>query len=130
MLYDGSVHIGDATRGAAWPEAEVPKTRGSNVLPVAGIVLLLIPAYLAVRWIRIFGDAGSHDARVAEFSSILPHALQDPLASTVFALACAVAGTAAGAVGLVRFSGLRRPLCAAMLGIGGLLSAWFVWTLL
>ena len=56
--------------------------------------------------------------------------LQDPVASTLFVLACAAVGTVAGAVGLIRLTGLRRCFCAATLGGGGLLSLWFVWMLL
>ena len=113
----------------------MPKTPSeSNVLAVAGVVLLLIPAYLTARWIRIFDGGGSHEHshehRVAEFSSILPHLLRDPLASTAFALACAVAGTVVGAVCMGRSSGLRRLLGVAVFGFGGLLSAWLMWTLL
>ena len=33
---------------------------------------------------------------------MLPRVMQDPLASTLFALACAAAGAAVGAAGLVR----------------------------
>lgn len=67
---------------------------------------------------------------MANFSSILPHVLRDPLVSTPFALACASAGTAVGAVCVVSFSRLRRLLGVALLGVGGLLSGWFVRTLL
>ena len=67
---------------------------------------------------------------LAEFGSILPHVLRDPVASTAFALGCAAAGAAVGTAGLVRLSGWRRSLCAAMLGVGGLMASWFVWTLL
>ncbi len=75
----------------------MPKTQAeSNVLPVPGVVLLLIPGYLTARWIRIFDGAGSNEARGAEFSSILPHVLRDPLASTALALACAPAGRLSG----------------------------------
>ena len=109
----------------------MPKKQAeSNVLPVAGVVLLLIPGYLTARWIRIFEGEGSYEARVAEFSSILPQVLRDPLASTAFALACAAAGTAVGAICTARSSGLRRLLGVAVLGVGGLLSGWLVWTLL
>ncbi len=102
----------------------------SIVLPVTGVVLLLVPGYLTARWIRIFDGADSQEARVAEFSSILPRVLQAPLVSTAFALACAASGAVVGAVCVVRFSGARRLLGATMLGVGGLLSAWFVWTLM
>lgn len=102
----------------------------SNVLPVAGIVLLLLPGYLTARWIRIVDGGGSHEARVAEFGSILPHVLRDPLVSTAVALACAAVGTVVGAVCVVQLSGWRRLLGVAVLGVGGLLSGWFVWTLL
>ena len=109
----------------------MPKTQSeSNVLAVAGVVLLLIPVYLTARWIRVVGGEGNHEARVAEFSSILPPVLRDPLASTAFALVCAAAGTVVGAVCMVRFSGLRRLVGVAVLGLGGLLSGWFVWTML
>lgn len=102
----------------------------SNVLPVLGIVLLILPAYFIGRWIRVFNAVSDHDDRVAEFSSILPRVLQDPLASTLFALACAAAAGAVGAVGLIRLTGVRRGLCAATLGGGWLLSMCFVWSLL
>ena len=106
-----------------------PQTN-SNVLPVLGIVLLILPAYFIGRWIRISNAVSDHDDRVAEFTSILPRVLQDPLASMLFALACAAAAGAVGAVGLDRLTGVRRGLCAATLGGGGLLSMWFVWSLL
>ena len=102
----------------------------ANVLPVLGILLLLIPVYLLTRWIRISSAADSHEAAVAEFGSNLPHVLQDPLASTLFAFGCATAGAAVGAVALVRLSEWRRWVGAAILGVGGLLASWFVWTLL
>ena len=102
----------------------------SNVLPVLGIVLLVLPVYLTARWIRIFNEIGDQERRVAEFSSILPGVLQDPLASTLLALVCAATAAVVGAVGLACLAGLRRLLCAVTLGVGGLLSLWFVWTLL
>ena len=106
----------------------MPKVQvGANVLPVLGIVLLVLPAYFIARWIRIVNEVSGHDDRVAEFGSILPGVLQGPLASTLFALACAAA---VGAAGLTRLTGLRRQLSVATLGVGGLLSLWFVWTLL
>ena len=106
----------------------MPKSQTeSNVLPVLGIVLLVLPAYFIGRWIRISNAVSDHDNRVAEFGSILPRVLQDPLASTLFVLACAAE---VGAVGLNRLTGVRRALCVATLGGGWLLSLWFVWTLL
>ena len=66
----------------------------SNVLPILGFVLLVLPVYFIARWIRIFNEVSGHDERVAEFGSILPRVLQDPLASTLFALACAAAAAA------------------------------------
>ena len=111
--------------------SEVPKSQTeSNVLPVLGIVLLVLPVYFIGRWIRISNAVSDHDDRVADFGSILPRVLQDPLASTLFVLACAAAAAAVGAVGLIRLTGLRRRLCVATLGGGGLLALWFVWTLL
>ena len=109
----------------------VPKSKAeSNALPVLGIVLLVLPAYFTGRWIRIFNAVSDHDGRVAEFGAILPRVLQGPLASTLFVLACAAAAAVVGAVGLSRLTGLRRRLCVATLGGGGVLSLWFVWTLL
>ena len=109
----------------------MPKSQiESNVLPVLGIVLLVFPAYCIARWIRISNAVSDHDDRVAEFGSIFPRVLQDPLASTLFALTCAACAAAVGAVGLTRLSGPRRRLCVATLGSGGLLSLWFVWSLL
>ena len=109
----------------------MPKTPAqSNILPALGAVFLVPPAYLTARWISVFNAEGSHAARVAEFGSILPHALQDPVASTLFALECAVIAAVIGAIGLIQLTGLRRRLCGATLGVGGLLSLWFVWTLL
>ena len=106
-----------------------PQTE-SNVLPVLGILLLVLPVYLIGRWIRISDAVSGHAERVAEFALIFPRVLQDPLVSTLFALACAAAAAAVGAVGLIRLTGLRQRLCVATLGAGGLLSLWFVWTLL
>ena len=109
----------------------MPKLKAeSNVLPVLGIVLLVLPAYFIARWIRIFNALSDHEDRVAEFGSVLPRMLQDPLASTLFALACAAAAATVGAAGLVRLTGPRRRLCGAMLGGGGLLSLCFAWSLL
>ena len=102
----------------------------SIVLPVLGLVLLVPPAYFLARWIRIVNEISGHNARVAEFGSIFPPVLQDPLASTLFAAVCATAAAAVGTVGLFRLAGLRQWLCVATLGIGGLLSLWLVWTLL
>ena len=113
------------------PVAKIPQSKAeSNVLPVVGIVLLALPAYFTARWVRIFNTVSDHDARVAEFGSIFPGVLESPLASTLFALACAAAAAAVGAAGLTRLSGARRGLCGATLGAGGLLSLWLVWTLL
>ena len=106
-----------------------PKT-GSNSLPVLGIVLLGPPAYFVARWVRITREVANHDDRVAEFGSIFPRVLQDPLASTLLALVCAAATVAISAAGVNRFAGPRRWLCVATLGIGGLLSLWLVWSLL
>ena len=76
----------------------MPKVQvGANVLPVLGIVLLVLPAYFIARWIRIVNEVSGHDDRVAEFGSILPGVLQGPLASTLFALACAATAAAVGA---------------------------------
>ena len=102
----------------------------SSVLPLLSMVLLVPPVYFIVRWIRIFNEIGVHEERVAEFGSVLPRVLQDPLASTLFAVACAATAGALGAVGLIRLSGLCRLLCAATLGLGVLLSLLFFWTLL
>ena len=60
---------------------------------------------------------------------MLPRMMQDPLASTLFALACAAAGAAVGAAGLVRFAGWRRAICAALFGVVVAMTSWFVWTL-
>ena len=103
---------------------------GSNALPLLGMVLLVPPAYFVARWIRVFNEVSVHEDRVAAFGSVLPRALQDPLASTLLGAACAATAGALGAAGLMRLAGLRRLLCAATLGIGGLLCLWFVWTLL
>ena len=95
--------------------SEVPKVQvGANVLPVLGIVLLVLPAYFIARWIRIVNEVSGHDDRVAEFGSILPGVLQGPLASTLFALACAATAAAVGAAGLTRLTGLRRQLSALL----------------
>ena len=102
----------------------------ANILPISGILLLFIPVYLLARWIRITSATDSHEAAVAEFGSILPHVLRDPLASTLFAFGCAAAGAAVGAVALVRLSEWGRWVGAALLGVGGLLASWFAWALL
>ena len=103
---------------------------GSNALPLLGLVLLVPPAYFVARWIRVFNELSVHEDRVAVFGSVLPRALQDPLASALLGAACAATAGALGAAGLMRLAGRRRLLCAATLGIGGLLCLWFVWTLL
>ena len=109
----------------------MPKSQcESNALPVVGIVLLVFPAYCIARWIRISNAVSDHDDAVAEFGSIFPRVLQEPLASTLFALTCAVCAAAVGAIGLTRLTGARRWLCVATLSGGGLLSLWFVWSLL
>ena len=107
----------------------MPKLKAeSNVLPVLGIVLLVLPAYFIARWIRIFNALSDHDDRVAEFGSVLPRMLQDPLASTLFALACAAAAAAVGAAGLVRLTGARggdsAAQCSAAAGCCPLCFAW------
>ena len=106
-----------------------PQTE-STVLPVLGIFLLVLPVYFVGRWLRISNAVSDHAECVAVFASIFPRVLQDSLVGTLFALACAPAAAAVGAVGLIRLTGLRRCLCGATLGGGGLLSLWFVWTLL
>lgn len=103
---------------------------GSNTLPLLGMFLLVPPAYFVTRWICVFNELTVHEDRVAAFGSVLPRVLQDPLASTLFGAACAAMAGALGAAGLTRLAGLQRRLCAATLGIGGLLCLWFVWTLL
>ena len=103
---------------------------GSNALLLLGMVLLVPPAYFVARWIRVFNELSVHEDRVAAFGSVLPRALQDPLASTLLGAVCAATAGALGAAGLMRPAGLRRLLSAATLGIGGLLCLWFVWTLL
>lgn len=103
---------------------------GSNVLPILGTVLLVPPVYFIARWVRVFHEMSGHDDRVAEFGSILPRVLQDPLASTLFAAACAGAAAAVGMAGMIRLAGRPWWLCAAAFGVGSLLSLWFVWTLL
>ena len=109
----------------------VPKPQtASNVPPLLGVLLLVLPVYFIGRWIRISNALSDHAERVAEFGLIFPRVLQDSLVGTLFALACAAAAAAVGAVGLIRLTGLRRRLCVATLGGGGLLSLWFVWTLL
>ena len=102
----------------------------SRILPLLSIVLLVPPVYFIVRWIRIFNEISVHEDRVAEFGSVLPGVLQDPLTSTLFAVVCAATAGALGAVGLIRLSGLWRLLCAATFGLGVLLSLLFLWTLL
>lgn len=102
----------------------------SLVPPLLSTVLLAPPVYFIVRWIRIFNEKGTQEDRVADFGSVLPGVLQDPLTSTLFAVVCAATAGALGAVGLIRLSGLWRLLCAATLGLGVLLSLLFLWTLL
>ena len=102
----------------------------ANVVPVVAVVLLALPAYLIGRWIRISTEVSGHDERVAAFGSILPQVLQNPLTSTLFALACAAAAAAVGATGMTQLTGPRRLICVATLGAGGMLSLWFVWSLL
>ena len=51
---------------------------GSNTLPLLGMVLLVPPAYLVTRWIRVFNELTVHEDRVAAFGSVLPRVLQDP----------------------------------------------------
>ena len=75
-----------------------PQTE-SNVLPVLGILFLVLPVSFIGRWICISNAVSDHAERVAEFGSIFPRVLQDPLVSTLFALACAAAAAAVGAVG-------------------------------
>ena len=101
-----------------------------GLLPLLSMVLLVPPVYFIARWIRIFNEIDVHEERVAAFGSVLPRVLQDPLASTLFAVACAATAGVLGAVGLIRLSGLWRLLCAATLGLGVVLSLLFVWTLL
>ena len=79
----------------------------SNVLPVLGILLLVLPVHFIGRWVRISNAVSDHAERGAEFGSIFPRVLQDPLVSTLFALACAAA---VGAVGLIRLTLRRGPL--------------------
>lgn len=102
----------------------------SSVLPLLSMALLVPPVFFIVRWIRIFNEIGIHEERVAEFSSVLPPMLQDPLASTLFAVACAATAGTLGAVSLILLSGLWRLLSSATLGLGVLLSLLLVWTLL
>ena len=97
------------------------QVRGSNVLPVLGLVLLVPPAYFLARWIRIFNQISGHDERVEAFGSILPGVLQNPMASTLFAAASAAASVVVGAAGLTRLGGPRRLLSLATLWAGGLL---------
>ena len=104
--------------------------RGSYLLPLLGVVLLVPPVYFAARWARIFSELSGHDDRVAAFGSILPGVLQDPVVSTLFGAACAAAAAAVGAAGTIRLGGLGRQVCAATLGTGGLFFLWYVWTLL
>ena len=102
----------------------------SNVLPILGMVLLVPPVYFVTRWILIFHGTSGHDGRMAEFGSVLPGALSDPVASTLLAASCPALAAGFGAAGLIRLSGLRRRLSVATLGIGGLLSLWLAWSLL
>ena len=51
----------------------------SIILPVMGMALLVPPAWLLARWIRIFHETDGHQTRVEEFVPIFPSRAAGPL---------------------------------------------------
>ena len=101
-----------------------------SMLTWLSLALLAPPAFFMARWICIFTDVSGHTERVAAFGAIFPRGLQDPVMSTLVALAIAIAALVVGLAGLVVVTGVQRWSCGAVATLSMGLARWLAWTLL
>ena len=94
-------------------------TPAKTFLLLAGAVLLVVPTWLMVMWIVIFRRGNlDHAAKVAEFLSLVPQAVRDPLSLTFVALGCSVVGILSGTVCVVRAKGIRKTVAIVEIVLG------------
>ena len=107
-----------------------------KLILLLGAVLLCIPTWLQLAWIISFYRFPTHEARVAAFMDMAP--FESPLAVTLAALACSVAGILIGVVAVTRADAVHYPQSAGWLKAaayaeivwGGVLAALLVFSLL
>lgn len=97
----------------------------------AGVLSLALPTCLLVAWIAIFYrvDAG-HEARVALFLSMLPGFMREPVALTLAALACSIAGVIAGILCVRGTGGAVRAAGVAQIALGAVFACLLLFSLM
>lgn len=107
------------------------RSHRSVFLPILGIILLIPPILLTVRWITIFNKVTTNQAdRVAEFLAIFPVVLQDARLLTWIEVIFCVGAILAGFVGILRLRGGLRFVSVMVLVVGGLMTLWLLFTLM
>ena len=107
-----------------------------KLILLLGAVLLCIPTWLQLAWIVSFYRFPTHEARVAAFMDMAP--FESPLAVTLAALTCSVAGILIGVTAVTRADAAHYPQSAGWLKAvayaeivwGGALAALLVFSLL
>ncbi len=107
-----------------------------KLILLLGAAVLCIPTWLQLTWIVIFYRFPTHEARVAAFMDMAPS--ESPLAVTLAALICSVAGILIGALAVTRANAAHYPQSAGWLKAvawveivwGGALAALLVFSLL
>ena len=107
------------------------RTRLLVLLPFAGLVLLVPPVFLFVRWILVFNRVTTSQAdRVTEFWSIFPAALRDAQLITWLTILFSAGAVVTGLFGSMRLPGALGWLSIAQFFVGGLLTLWLMFTLM
>lgn len=110
------------------PEERLNK---SVFLPAIGMILLIPPVWVTVRWIVVANRVTTSQAdRVAEFLAIFPVALHDARLLTWIEILFCVGATIVGSVGIARLRGGSRFLCVVVFLIGGIMTLWLLFTLM
>ena len=101
-----------------------------------GAVVLCLPTWLQWAWIVSFYRFPAHEARVAAFMDMVPW--ESPLAVTLAALSCSLAGILIGVIAVTRADAAHYPQSAGWLKAvawveivwGGVLAALLVFSLM
>jgi len=106
----------------------MPKT--SWKVPLFAGALLFIPVFEIIRWIEVAGRVkGGQSEKVAAYLAPYPEFLQSATISTLILFVLSIAAVAVSFRG-IDMSGLSRFVCLIELGIGSVLAAWLLFTLM
>ena len=101
------------------------------LLPFVGLVLLIPPIFLFVRWILVFNRVTTGQAdRVTEFLSIFPAVLRDAQVTTLITILFSASAAVTGLFGSIRLPGALGWSSVVLLLVGGLLTFWLLFTLM